>query len=725
VVQVATGYWHGLALDVDGNVWSWGADYAGQLGRGRVLGRTVPGEVVGLSNIVQLTAGALHNHAVDTDGNVWAWGDNGYGQFGDGNSLSSSVPVLLTTISGVQSVAAGAWYSLALKRDGTLWQWGSMFTSQFEAPALPNRLLDGVIAIAAGLEHGLALKSDGSVWAWGSNAKRQLGDGTTVDQPLPRLVAGLTGVRMIAASETSNYAVLQNGTVMAWGENVRGQLGDGTFEARKTPVTVAGLVEVVEFSAGRTHALARKSDGTVWGWSWYYDAYGELGSVATVGTSMVAPIPDARSIQRLAAGKTVSAFVRTDGQVLMGGSNAIGQLGNGTFARSESLGLVVKPSADGFLNLGSTIVASVAPALTVPFYVSATGGITETRASVATTTKFNPIDSGKPGAVFITAKVPTGGLGTAALTQKASVSSAARPASQPTATLPASGFTLIQLTATGWQTVTNGQLIPYASGVLGDQLAAQTILNNTDTSGLKGAEFCVGYGSSAQDMVTNGNFRVVASIPGAAPGGSCVVGGSISVGIKVVAGWNLLGNPVKQSIAVADKFGDASKVISVWKWDNGAIRWQFYAPGLSVATLQSDAAGQGYSVLSEIGGAEGYWVNARAQADLGSISGEAVNLRASSLSSGWNLVATASDVAPPTFNLSLSTTPPTAGQLPINLTSLWAWDAERPGWYFYAPSLEALDGNASGEFSSSQGYKDFVASGKTLGNGVGFWVRRP
>lgn len=31
IVQVATGTWHGLALDANGKVWSWGADWSGQL----------------------------------------------------------------------------------------------------------------------------------------------------------------------------------------------------------------------------------------------------------------------------------------------------------------------------------------------------------------------------------------------------------------------------------------------------------------------------------------------------------------------------------------------------------------------------------------------------------------------------------------------------------------------------------------------------------------------
>jgi hypothetical protein len=270
--------------------------------------------------------------------------------------------------------------------------------------------------------------------------------------------------------------------------------------------------------------------------------------------------------------------------------------------------------------------------------------------------------------------------------------------------------------------VTNGQLLPYASGVLGDQLAAQTILNNTDTSTLKGAEFCVGYGASAQDMLSNGNIRSVATIPGASTTTSCVVGGTLSVALSVVPGWNLLGNPVNQSIAVAARFGDAAKVNSVWKWDNTAAKWQFHAPGMTAADLQSYAASQGYTVLSEIQAGDGFWVNARTQADLGTLSGTAINLRQNSLASGWNLVATASAITPQDFNLSLSTTPPTAGQVAVNVTSLWAWDAALSGWYFYAPGLD--DGTLA-QYIQSHGYQDFGGTDKTLGSAAGFWVKRP
>ena len=185
------------------------------------------------------------------------------------------------------------------------------------------------------------------------------------------------------------------------------------------------------------------------------------------------------------------------------------------------------------------------------------------------------------------------------------------------------------------------------------------------------------------------------------------------------------GNPVNQSIEVATQFGDTTQVNSVWKWDSTAAKWQFYTPALSATELQSYAASQGYAVLSEIQAGDGFWVNAKVQADLGTVTGAAINLRQSSLATGWNLMATASAITPQDFNLSLSITPPTAGEVPINLTSLWAWDAARSGWLFYAPSLEAQGASVLGGYVSGQGYLDFAASGRTLGHGAGFWVLRP
>jgi hypothetical protein len=150
-----------------------------------------------------------------------------------------------------------------------------------------------------------------------------------------------------------------------------------------------------------------------------------------------------------------------------------------------------------------------------------------------------------------------------------------------------------------------------------------------------------------------------------------------------------------------------------------------YLPGLSAAELQSYVAEQGYDVLANIYPGDGYWVNAKTQADLGLVSGSGVYLRHSSLVSGWNLVSTASPISARDFNISLSTTSLSAGQVPVNMTSMWAWDSALSSWYFYAPSLDSAGASGLTDYANSKGYQDFTTTGKTLGHSTGFWVQRP
>jgi hypothetical protein len=161
-------------------------------------------------------------------------------------------------------------------------------------------------------------------------------------------------------------------------------------------------------------------------------------------------------------------------------------------------------------------------------------GITST---LRTGITFNGPDLGKQGSVFITGWVPFGSL-TALGVSSADVSlivtrtqddpnsvdAASLRISQGTlAETDASSFVLVQLTSSGWQAVVNGQLVPYTSGVLGDALAAQTILNNADTSKLAGAQLCLGYGTSSTEMVASGRMLPVASIGEPTTSGSCNV----------------------------------------------------------------------------------------------------------------------------------------------------------------------------------------------------------
>jgi alpha-tubulin suppressor-like RCC1 family protein len=633
----------------------------------------------------------LDTIALDAEGNVWSWG---YYWSTIRRNGDYARPAKVPDVSNIKAIAKGSYFALALRLDGTVVSWGHTDSGQvgngtFTPDDLNNYVgptsvagLKNIVAISAGQAHGLALDASGKVYGWGDNQSQQLGF-------------------------ISNTANTQSGR---------------TAEPVPMLLPVPGKAVAVNADVHKSQILLEDGRAVV------FNANPSVNSVYAQAPKPIALLP-------ISYQTTADYFMDRDGLVYSAASssykasNYYGQFGDGTIAQRLSIGLVVNSTADAYLNLLPSNSAQVPLGLQVPFFVVASGGITDTSASVTTTTKFNPSDTGKSGSVFVTAMVPSGSLGATTIGDSPPnrVFAATPQALASTATCPTTvnPLTLVQLTPTGWKTVVNGQLIPYASGVLGDQLAAQTILNGTDTTNLKGAEFCVGYGTSAQDMVNNGNIRAVATIPGATTTSTCVVGSTISVGLNVAPGWNLLGNPINQSITVVSKFGDTSKVNSVWKWDTSKANWQFYSPGLDAAALQSYVTSKGYGVLTEISPGDGYWVHAKVQADLGSMCGSSINLRQSSLSSGWNLVSTASPISAKEFNLTLSTTPPTAGQVPINMTSLWAWDANQTNWYFYAPSLDAQGGSVLSEYISSKTYKDFTSNGKTLGNGVGIWVNRP
>jgi len=193
--------------------------------------------------------------------------------------------------------------------------------------------------------------------------------------------------------------------------------------------------------------------------------------------------------------------------------------------------------------------------------------------------------------------------------------------------------------------------------------------------------------------------------------------------LNLAPGWNLLGNSLSTALPVSPTLSDTAVVTTVWKWDAANTGWQFYAPSMDATTLQTYATSKGYGVLSSINPGEGYWVNAKVAATLANQTGTAFSLGAANLLPGWNLVATGHDVTPSAFNLSLSATPPATGVIPLNLTTLWAWDTSAAQWYFYAPGLEANGG--LGAYTTGKGYLDFSAAGKTLGNGIGFWVNKP
>jgi alpha-tubulin suppressor-like RCC1 family protein len=232
IVAIAAGDFFVLALRSDGTVWGLGDNSYGELGTSTAVcgPRTyssVPVEVQNLTGVTAIAAGNEHSLAITSDGSLWTWGYNWAGELGVTTTQTctgplrdtgpcSNTPVQVPGLTGVRSIAGGDYFSLAVTSDGTAWSWGYNAYGQLGDGTTTNRPapvkvsgLSGVLMVAASNDarSGLALRANGTVWAWGYNVDGELGDGTTAASTVPVQVLGLAGASAIAVGSLHALAI--------------------------------------------------------------------------------------------------------------------------------------------------------------------------------------------------------------------------------------------------------------------------------------------------------------------------------------------------------------------------------------------------------------------------------------------------------------------------------------------------------------------------------------
>ena len=200
---------------------------------------------------------------------------------------------------------------------------------------------------------------------------------------------------------------------------------------------------------------------------------------------------------------------------------------------------------------------------------------------------------------------------------------------------------------------------------------------------------------------------------------------------NLVSGWNLLGNGMSNAINVVNTFGSATLVNTVWKWIASSTKWAFYTPTIGDGG-SAYAASKGYDFLTTINAGEGFWVNAVSAFSV-PLSGNPVaatlfkdQVGSSPLPMGWSLIAVGDNRTPVTFANAVSNaaTPPSAGQAAASVVTLWAWDAEKSGWYFFEPNM--YNAGTLPNYIGGKGYLNFFGTpSKALDPTTGFWVNHP
>ncbi|MBL8777723.1 MAG: hypothetical protein JNK12_17410 [Acidimicrobiales bacterium] len=351
VTSLAAGHEQACAVVAGEQARCWGENGSGALGDGTTTDRARPVAVsdpagVGpLTGVTQIdTAGrgfapganTARSCARLTNGQARCWG-GGNGPLGDAaGSTSSTRPLVVSNAAGtgpllaVAEVGTGSGFTCA--RVGRQVRcWGAAGSalgdgSGSAARTRPTSVVDvdgegpltGVTQLSVGFDHACALLTTGQVRCWGGNNRGQLGNGTSTSAPRAVVVSNpagtgpLTGVAEISAGSGLTCARLDSGEARCWGQHT----GDGTSSNRSRPVAVldpsgsAPLSGVAEVSAG-----------------------GGFGYTSSSGESLM------RS----------ACAVLTTGEARCWGTNARGQLGDGTTTTRLLPVVVSSPSGSGAL----------------------------------------------------------------------------------------------------------------------------------------------------------------------------------------------------------------------------------------------------------------------------------------------------------------------------------------------------------------------------------------
>jgi alpha-tubulin suppressor-like RCC1 family protein len=274
-----------------------------------------------------------------TSPGILSCGYGSKGQLADGTTVSKSSPVQVGSLTNWKQVSTGGhWQTTMVKTDGTLWGCGynttgclgDGTTTQRSSPVQVG-LLTNWKQVAAGGKHSAAVKTDGTLWTYGANAQGQLGDNTATGNSSPnQTIAAGTNWKQVACGYFHTLAVKTDGTLWTWGYNLFGQLGNTSTATTSSPAQLPSpLTNWSQVSGGRSHSAAVKTDGTLW--TWGSNAAGQLGDGTGVAkSSPVQTVAAGTSWKQVACGYAHTAAVKTDGTLWTWGNNPFGQLGYGT-----------------------------------------------------------------------------------------------------------------------------------------------------------------------------------------------------------------------------------------------------------------------------------------------------------------------------------------------------------------------------------------------------------
>ena len=312
--QVAGGASHTAVITTKGELVTFGCGNLGQLGHGNIEDMLVPRKVdaFGRRRVFQVAAGWYHTAVITTEGELFTFGNGYHGQLGhnDGGK-DMRTPCLVEALMGkrVLQVAAGCYHTAAVTNECELFTFGCGNLGQLGHGGIQNEWVPRKVnmpndkrvqQVAAGVTHTAAITSEGELFTFGSGKEGALGHGKRENLYTPHKVDAFEGKRVfqVAAGACHTAVITTDDELFTFGSGHLGQLGhcdtddelftfgsghlgqlghcEGHDRTRPSKVEAFDGKRVQQVAAGFAHTVAVTTDGEVF--TFGYGSFGQLGN---------------------------------------------------------------------------------------------------------------------------------------------------------------------------------------------------------------------------------------------------------------------------------------------------------------------------------------------------------------------------------------------------------------------------------------------------------------
>ena len=309
IVQVSAGgglvrIAHSLLLTSTGRVLSFGTAQYGALGHGYDAGSQLSDclrpryiDALKKEKCICVAAGELHSGVVTIDGDVYTFGEGFCGQLGQGDRRPQLLPKQVT-LGGleeecVNNMSMGCRHTLITTDDGEVYSWGlgrfgvlgrsyTDFTYNNDVgmavpegeeghvvgvaarpPPIPEAVMDNIVNAANDYETNDIIVALDAL-------NLTLEDPS--DQCYPKVIDSLEGTRCVGVSAGHRHSMVLDefGGLYTFGSGASGALGHGDLLGQEFPIKVTEFhkmgVRIHQFSAGVDMSMAVDTHGVVYAW---------------------------------------------------------------------------------------------------------------------------------------------------------------------------------------------------------------------------------------------------------------------------------------------------------------------------------------------------------------------------------------------------------------------------------------------------------------------------